>query len=66
MFLSASEGSYLRRPPNLPADYLAAIDGLRPSSRVGTCADTANGPDNDLPSPDALSFLIQIEVKPVA
>jgi GAF domain-containing protein len=27
--------------PNLPADYLAAIDRLRPNARVGTCAAAA-------------------------
>jgi GAF domain-containing protein len=27
--------------PNLPADYLAAIDGLQPNPRVGTCAAAA-------------------------
>lgn len=27
--------------PRLPADYLAAIDGLRPNARVGTCAAAA-------------------------
>lgn len=27
--------------PNLPADYLAAIDGLKPDPRVGTCAAAA-------------------------
>lgn len=27
--------------PNLPADYLAAIDRLKPNARVGTCAAAA-------------------------
>lgn len=27
--------------PNLPADYLAAIDGIRPDPKVGTCAAAA-------------------------
>jgi GAF domain-containing protein len=27
--------------PKLPADYLAAIDGLRPNPKVGTCAAAA-------------------------
>ena len=27
--------------PNLPADYLAAIDGLKPNPHVGTCAAAA-------------------------
>lgn len=27
--------------PQLPADYLAAIDGLKPDARVGTCAAAA-------------------------
>ena len=27
--------------PRLPADYLAAIDGLKPNARVGTCAAAA-------------------------
>jgi hypothetical protein len=27
--------------PNLPADYLTAIDRLRPDARVGTCAAAA-------------------------
>lgn len=27
--------------PNLPADYLAAIDGLKPHPHVGTCASAA-------------------------
>jgi GAF domain-containing protein len=27
--------------PNLPADYLAAIDGLKPHPKVGTCASAA-------------------------
>lgn len=27
--------------PNLPADYLTAIDGLKPNPRVGTCAAAA-------------------------
>jgi GAF domain-containing protein len=27
--------------PRLPADYLSAIDGLRPNARVGTCAAAA-------------------------
>ena len=27
--------------PRLPADYLAAIDGLKPDARVGTCAAAA-------------------------
>jgi len=27
--------------PNLPADYLEAIDGLKPNARIGTCAAAA-------------------------
>lgn len=37
------EGGVLRNgaSPGLPADYLAAIDGLKPDPRVGTCAAAA-------------------------
>ena len=41
--LVLDEGGLLRNgaSPNLPPDYLAAIDGLEPDAEVGTCAAAA-------------------------
>ena len=51
--LVLDEGGALRNgaSPNLPADYLAAIDGIKPDPKVGTCA-AAAATGNTITTPD--------------